>query len=288
MTKRKDQTPLLLKVIRWTYPKVETVFPFLAHRFFLTLFFTPLKYKAPEKEIKAASFAEKFRFKVAGKEVQGYAWGNSSKTVLVIHGWAGRATQFRRFIKPLMEAGYRVVGFDGPAHGMSEGKKTTIREFEEAIREIIKITGVPDAVIAHSFGGGAALFASMNGLPIRTLVNIASPTIGDEIINTYIHTIGASEKTFEFFTKEIQKRYGKPFTEFTALHAIQHLPQPINLLLVYDENDREVSMKHALALKEIYPAAELIRTKGLGHTRILKDNEVIRSVVTYIQRQASS
>lgn len=240
----------------------------------------------PEKEKRAETFAIKFSVEVAGKKVQCYAWG-SGKPVLVVHGWAGRATQFRRFIKPLTTAGYQVVGFDGPAHGNSEGKQTNIREFEEALLKIYEKIGVPAAIVAHSFGGGAVLFSAMNGLPVSKLVNIASPTIGDEIINTYLKAIRGSAITGDFFKKYMVKTYGKSFDEFTASYFIQHLPRPVKLLLVHDEDDKEVAIKHAEELIGLYPAARLIRTKGLGHTRILKDNEVIKACVTFVKTGAS-
>jgi pimeloyl-ACP methyl ester carboxylesterase len=284
MSNKRDKTPFPLKVVRWLYPKVERVIPILAHRYFLKLFFTPLHYGVPEKEKKAESFAEKFTLDVAGKTIQCYTWGKG-KPVLVMHGWGGRATQFRRFVKPLNAAGFQVVGFDGPAHGHSTGKRTSVLEFEETLKALYKKTGIPQAIIAHSFGGSAALFAAMNGLKINKLINIASPTIGDEIIHTYLKAINGSMATKDFFKKSIAKEYGKPFDEFTALYFIRHLPETINLLLIHDQNDKEVSLAHAEALVKVYPAARLIKTKGLGHTRILKDNDVIQQCVTFIKEE---
>lgn len=287
MSKKKDKTPPLLKLIRWGYPKVEAVFPSLAYRFFTTLFFTPLRYKATEKERKAETFGEKFVVTSAGKKIQCYRWGKSEKTVLVVHGWAGRATQFRRFVKPLIKAGYQVVGFDGPAHGQSEGKRTTIVEFEETLKKVYEKIGVPEAIIAHSFGGGAVLFAAKNGLPVKKIINIASPTIGDKIIDTYLRAIGGSEKTKMFFKKFVQQKYGKPFDSFTASHIIKEIDQPVEILLVHDEDDKEVSLDHPLELIRLHPSARLLQTKGLGHTRILKDNRVIQEIVTFVQEPAS-
>ncbi len=282
MSSRKDKTPLPLKIVRWLYPKVESVLPILAHRYFLKIFFSPLRYGVPEKEKKAETFAEKFSIEIAGKTIQCYTWGKGIP-VLLVHGWGGRATQFRRFIKPLTALGYQVVGFDGPAHGNSSGNRTSIIEFEETIKAIYKRVGDPKAIIAHSFGGGAVLFAAMNGLKINKLINIASPTIGDEIILTYLNAINGSMATKDFFKKYMLKEYGKPFDEFTALHFIRHLPAPINLLLIHDQNDKEVSLAHTEALVKVYPAARLLKTKGLGHTRILKDNGVIQQCVTFIK-----
>jgi esterase/lipase len=279
---KKDKTPPLLKVVRWIFPKLEVVAPFLAHRYFIKIFFSPLHYPVPDKEREIEKRAEKFEVFAAGKTIQCYSWGEGP-VILLVHGWAGRATQFRKFIEALMSMGYRVIGFDGPAHGNSTGKKTNILEFEEALKKIYESVGEPKAIIAHSFGGGAVLFAAMHGFPVKRLINIASPTIGDEIINTYLRAIRGSAKTGVFFKSYMQHKFGKSFDEFTSLYFIRHLKQEIELLLVQDEDDKEVILNHALELKKAHPEASLLITKGLGHTRILKDEAVIKACVTFIR-----
>lgn len=277
---------MLLKVIRWVFPRVERFAPSLAHRYFIKIFFTPLRYRVPEKEIKAETFSEMFTVAAAGKKIQCYKWG-TSKPVLVIHGWGGRAMQFRRFVKPLTAAGFSVVGFDGPGHGKSEGKQTNILEFEEAVRRICEKAGQPVAIIAHSFGGGVALFSVMKGLAVQKVINIASPVIGDEIINTYLKAINGSPATGEYFKRYMIKTYGKSFDEFTSSHFVKNLPGPVDVLLIHDEGDKEVILKHAEVLISLYPTARLIKTRGLGHTRILKDDLVIQQAVTFITKGTS-
>lgn len=284
---QKDKSPVLLKMVRWFFPKLEKFAPFLAHRYFIKIFFTPLKYPTPEKELRALSFAKNFQVAIAGKKIQCYQWGEHKRYVLLIHGWAGRSTQMRRFIKPLLQEEFSVIGFDGPAHGNSEGKETSIVEFEATLQEIVRQYGVPEATIAHSFGGVATLFAAMNGLPLKKVINIASPSIGDEVIKTYLRAINGSWKTGAFFKSYIQKTQGRSFDEFSSLYFVQHLPKAIDLLLVHDEHDKEVGIEHALELIKVYPNANLIKTKKLGHTRILKDDEVIRRCVTFIRDGAS-
>lgn len=281
---KKDKTPTLLKIVRWVFPKLEAIAPFLAHRYFVKIFFTPLKYQVPEKEKEILAKASLFTVTAAGLRIQCYSWG-SGPVILLLHGWAGRASQFRKFIEGFTGTGYRVVGFDGPAHGRSEGKKTNILEFEETLRKVYEEVGVPEGIIAHSFGGAAVLFAAMKGLRVKKLINVASPTIGDEIINTYLRAVNGSPETGRFFKNWMKARFGKTFDEFTSLHFVQHLEQEIGLLLVHDENDKEVFLDHALQLKKVYPKAELFVTKGLGHTRILKDEAVIRKCVTFIGAQ---
>ncbi len=279
---RTDKTPPLLKAIRWLFPKLEWISTRLAVAYFEKIFFTPLRYKTPYKEKELESSAT--FFDISWKlRIQGYEWGDSSKPyILVIHGWAGRSTQFRKFIPELIKGGYRVVGFDGPAHGRSEGRKTNLYDFEEVLKKIIGMKGVPVAVIAHSFGGGAALYAIMQGLPITKLVNIASPTIADEIVKSYLKAIGGSWKTGAAFKKLIHKKYGKPFEEFTAMHFIKEITD-LKLLLVHDADDKDVSIIQAEALIRAYPKGRLITTHGLGHNRILKDEKVISACLDFIR-----
>lgn len=266
---------------------MERMFPALANRLFAYLFFTPIGYPTPEKELKSENFAEKFLLTPDGMRIQCYRWGESSKTVLVVHGWAGRATQFRRFVKPFIQAGYQVVGFDGPAHGKSSGRSTHLNEFRTVIEALYQRFHTIEGIVAHSFGGVASLYAAAEGLPVRNLVTIASPTLADEIINTYLKALGGSEKTGQAFKAFVLRKYGKPFEEFSSLAFIKRVPPDFNLLLVHDENDREVSIDHPRALVEVLPRARLYQTSGLGHTRILRDNDVIREVVTFIRTHSS-
>ena len=256
----------------------------MAQYFFRLVFYVPMNYRVPEKEKEAEDLAKKFSIKVSGRKIRGFEWGSASDPyILVIHGWAGRATQFRKFIKPLNGSGFRLVGFDGPAHGKSQGTKTSILEFEQMLRQIIKELGEPSVIIAHSFGGAAALYAAMHGLPVNRLINIASPYIADEILKTYLRAIHGSWLSAEKFKEYVLKKTGKTFEEFTALFAIQHIPRSIDLFMVQDENDQDVLMIHAEALQKVYPAAKLLKTVGLGHTRILKDEKVIEACIGFIK-----
>ena len=285
--KKKNATPLPLRVIPRLFPWLERFAPWLVNRLFVYMFYTPFRYKRPEKELDAFNSAEKFSMLMDGKKIQCYSWG-SGPVVLLVHGWAGRGTQLRKFIEPLNRAGYRAFAMDGPAHGASDGKRTTPDEFGRAIMKIEEKVGGLSAIIAHSFGGVASLNAIAAGLPLKTLINIASPTIGEEIIKTYLQVLNGSEKTGEAFKQRVLKKTGKSFHEFTALALVKRVPADLNLLLVHDEGDKEVSIRHPQALLEQFPRGKLLQTKGLGHNRILKDEDVIRQVVTFIQHHSSN
>jgi len=278
----------MLKAMRWAYPRMERYMPWLAERVFRLVFYVPLKYRVPEKETEMAKSATWFTLQANGKQVQCYQWGKDERPyVLLVHGWAGRATQFRKFIPTLQEAGFRVIGFDGPAHGKSEGTRTSIMEFEQVLIQMVEKLGVPAGVVTHSFGGAAMLYAAMNGLVIPRLVNIASPSMEDEILKTYLRAINGSWVSAERFKQYVIRQTGKSFDQFTGLYAIQRLSRPIDLLVVQDEDDEEVLMVQAEALVKAYPAARLYKTRGLGHNRVLKDEGVIAATVDFIRNSVA-
>lgn len=272
-----------MRLVRWVFPKIELISTKLAVLYLEKIFFTPLKYKTPVKELETERAAVKGLLDCQGKKIQLYEWGSSAAPyVMVVHGWAGRATQFRKFVPVFNQAGVRVVGFDGPAHGKSEGKRTSIAEFETVMREIVKQKGVPLAIMAHSFGGGAALFAIRNGLPVTKLINIASPTISDEIIKSFLTAINGSWPTGLRFKEFIKVKFGRPFEDFTAMNIIRGITG-LNLMLIHDTEDKEVRIIQAQTLAKEYPPTKMLITNGLGHNRILKDDTVIQACLDFVR-----
>ena len=84
----------------------------------------------------------------------------------------------------LLEKGYMVISFDGPAHGKSEGKTTMMPDFLEAITEINQQFGPFEAAIGHSSVGMCLCYSFATDLNIKKLVKIgARDKISDAILN---------------------------------------------------------------------------------------------------------
>jgi fermentation-respiration switch protein FrsA (DUF1100 family) len=160
-------------------------------------------------------------------------------------------------------------------------------EFEQVFLRMVEELGTPAGIVTHSFGGAAILYAAMNGLVVPRLVNIASPSLEDEILKTYLRAINGSWVSAERFKQYVIRRTGKSFEQFTGLYAIQRLPRPIDLLVIQDEDDEEVLMVQAETLIKAYPRARLFTTRGLGHNRVLKDEGVITATVDFIRNSVA-
>jgi pimeloyl-ACP methyl ester carboxylesterase len=271
--------PMPLRILRTVYPVMEKVIPGIAFNIAFRLFYTPIRYKTPERELPLQESAKKFTTKINGKRTQFYSWGSEQNPLAIVaHGWMGRATQFYKLVDAFLKRNYHVVGFDGPAHGASAGRESNILEFAEAIGFISEKYGNIHCALGHSFGGVTILNAIEQGTPIDNVVLIATPTIASDIIKSFEEKINASPATGERFLKEVDRRYGIAFEYMSASEIIKRIELK-NLLLVHDENDRDVPIAHSRLMKELYPQAHTIFTEGLGHTRILRNDGVVKQIL---------
>jgi pimeloyl-ACP methyl ester carboxylesterase len=55
------------------------------------------------------------------------------------------------------------------------------------------------------------------------------------------------------------------------------------LLVMHDEQDRAVPVECGAILAEAWPGAELTKTQGLGHNRILRDPKAIADAVAFVR-----
>ncbi len=282
MKKKKSGEPALFPLVRKVFPVIESLIPSLAFRLFLFFFTRPLRHAATEKEREWEEKADKFTFNCKGIRIQGYSWGKGP-AVIVFHGWAGRATQFYKFIPIFNRAGYRVVGMDGPAHGKSEGRRTDIVHFSDAVFQLKQHVGDVVAVIGHSFGAVVGLYTNVMGLGINTQINIASPAIGDEVVDGALKRLNGTSKTGDRFKEWAIRERGKSFDEVSGVYLVSKLPAGFSLMVVHDENDRELSLKHPHAIAKAFPSAHLMITRGLGHNRIMKDERVIKASLDFVR-----
>lgn len=273
--------PFIFRLIHFLFPILEKIATPLANKLTVFAFFHPMRFKPPVKEEEAYDQAEKSEIISSNRKVQVYKWGDGTKKVLMTHGWSGRGTQFREFIKPFINSGYCIISYDGPAHGRSGGRKTNVTEFHDVIRQLEINYGPFICLIGHSFGGVANLYALTQGIKTRRMIMIATPTIADDIINESVNKLNGSHERAEYLKNYILKRFGIPFENVSVLKLIENV-HDLPVLLIHDLNDKEVSIVHPESLIAKYPLAKLIRTEGLGHIRILKNQDVINHCLEFI------
>ena len=218
-----------------------------------------------------------------GRAIATWTWGARSReapAVLLAHGWGGNAAQMRGFVFPLLSAGYRVVAFDQPAHGVSEGRLTGLPDFADVLARVAWQAGDVQGVIAHSLGGAAAALAIARGLPVRRAVIIGTSLDVGAYARRFARWHGMPERVREAMQAAIEERFGVRWSQLDVAKLAPRLAAPA--LVIHDRDDRAVPWTEATRLAHLWPQARLLLTRGLGHRRILDDESVARAAADFI------
>src|SRR5207237_6481194 len=139
------------------------LFPELAGAWAERLFLTPPRNGAAAAALDLID-ARSSLFEHKGRHIATWRWGSrDAPAVILAHGWGGYAAQMRAFVFPLLSAGYQVIAYDQPAHGVSEGRLTALPDFADLLAELAWHHGEARAFIGHSLGGAAGAQALAAG-----------------------------------------------------------------------------------------------------------------------------
>ena len=224
-----------------------------------------------------------------GVDVVVYEWGRGPRTVVLSHGWLGRASQFSALVRELVAEGYRVVAFDGPAHGDSAGRHMYLVDWLDIFAELQQRHGRFDAIVGHSFGGLAALVGVAGGVDAARVVTISTLADADELLRQFQRRLRLSGAVTARLRERFAARYfaGDP-DPFAWLSAVRRpLPAEMPLLALHDEGDRYVSFGESERVVSANPGARLVPTLGLGHNRILAADAVLDAVVEFVTADAA-
>lgn len=234
---------------------------------------------ATEKELLAS--AHRFRIDHEGQSLTAWSWGDGP-TIVGLHGWGGRGGQFASYAKPLVDQGYSVVLFDAPGHGESEGQLSSLPQFARALESVLRAVNGAHAVLAHSMGAAAAVLAASRGAPIDRLVLFGAPTSFTRYARNFQRSVGMSERLFVALQGRLEERFGIRWSELELDAIADRMRTPA--LFVHDEHDKEAKLKNVEPLVAKWSGAEMLRTSGLGHYRILRDAAVRDAVIAFLRR----
>jgi pimeloyl-ACP methyl ester carboxylesterase len=214
---------------------------------------------------------------VAGMKT--WSWGQGP-TILLVHGWNGRATQLGGFVEPLVARGFRVVAFDAFGHGDSPGASMSLPEMASCIRRIADKVGDVYGVIAHSMGGAATTIALADGLQIERAVFVSPPADPRQFLEIFSAALEITDEVRERLKERVERRVGVSMESMRANRIAPSMQVP--LLVIHDRDDKEVPVRSGQSIAEAWPGADLIITEGLGHQRILRAEPVTNVAVSFI------
>lgn len=213
-----------------------------------------------------------------GLEIITYRWGSNGPKILLSHGWNSKIADFRRMIDQLVAHGFVVEGVDMPAHGRSEGTRSALPEVRDILKAHWVKNGPYHAVVGYSFGGIAAGMVQSelpDQLQTKNLFILAAPPyvryFFEDIVKKELHL---SDKIYQIFCGLVEEVYGES-VDYFDLRTKQNELKNTDIHLVYDEDDQTVPFDKGKEMRAVFPDSYWVHTKGIGHYRIIAQQEVI-------------
>jgi pimeloyl-ACP methyl ester carboxylesterase len=261
------------------------------------LFTRPRRHRRPDHERSILDQGSRFTVPILRRapfwsgqpiDVAAWRWGEGP-TALLVHGWEGRGAQLGAFVEPLLEAGMAVVAFDAPGHGDSPGRRLFLSDMADCVGQLSEHIadqgGRVHAVIAHSFGSAATMLAHQRyGTDAPRNVFVSPAPIAARAITGFSERLALEAADQAALAVRLEAESGVSFGELSIERLVRE--RDAGLLVLHDEDDREVSIEQARVLASSWPSAQLVTTSGLGHRRILRDPAVIAEAVAYATRSA--
>ena len=233
------------------------------------LFTSPPKPNIRPKEDAFLQSAEIKNTTAAGKQIVEYHWGApGAPYVFLTYGWGYNAGRWRYFVPSLVEAGYRVIAYDPPGHGLAPKGRLHFVDNLNIIRSLIETYGQAEVLIGHSFGGACSVqsmdFLPQDLHPKRMVVMGSFSNARRSAFQVFRNALGLNQRLYDGFEQQIVKEAGdqiRPFNigPFTA--NLGHIPA----LIVHDPLDKVTPGNEALGYHAYWPGSVLYLPLGAKH-----------------------
>jgi pimeloyl-ACP methyl ester carboxylesterase len=164
--------------------------------------------------------------------------------------------------------------------------KSNMFEFGRAISCVANKIGDIYAVIGHSLGASAAVFAmagtgylSMYKFQTKKLILISTPVSVIRIIESYcrtMHSIFLMGK----LTQSLEDAFNFKANDYSLSTEIEFIKSKI--LMIHDHQDEVIPVNDVIDLKHKYKKLQLKLTDGYGHQQIIMSREVLNSIVIFL------
>lgn len=277
-------TPALRRRLQRIFGAVSRFSPRLAGRLALTLFLTPPRRVVEDVDVPVLARARRLRIPVGAAHVQGYVWGpDDGPLVLLLHGWGSHAARFGGFVDPLVQAGFRVLGFDAPAHGESPGRRSDMAKFREALERVHADIGPIESVVAHSLGAAATVWwvAERSPESVKSIALVGMPPDTAYMMDSFSALLGLGRDVRTHLASYFAQRLGESHERFSTRELAHRVGIPT--LVVHDREDDVAPFSHAELFTAALPRGAMLATAGLNHSGSLRDAATIQSIVEFVR-----
>lgn len=247
-------------------------------------FFSPARYEVKPAEQEILAWGNNYRLPFEDGELAVTTWGSAGPAVLLMHGWGGARAQMTGLVDALLFAGYRVVAYDQPGHGQSDGRMTNLLEIAPSLDVIAQKEGSFQAILAHSFGTLITSYALVerNFPPPARLVYFGAFNRLMDSLPRFQVLARLSDEVMEGLRAQIDENFGRDVLDAITNEALA--PRiDIPALLYHDLEDDVTPVEDSRAIARAWKRARLIETQGLNHRGALQSKAIHEEVVAFLK-----
>jgi pimeloyl-ACP methyl ester carboxylesterase len=247
-------------------------------------FFSPSRYDVKPVEQEIMERGNSYRIQFDDGELAVTTWGSSGPAVLLMHGWGGARAQMTGFVDPLLFAGYRVVAFDQPGHGESDGTTTNLLKIAPAMDLVAEHEGPFQAIIAHSFGTLITSYALVERgfpTPARLIYFGAFNRLMDSLPRFQI-LANLPDEIMDGFRTMLNQEFGRDLLESITNESLAPRIQ-IPTLMFHDVEDNVTPVEDSRAIARVWNQAQFVETEGLGHRGALQSKSIHEQALRFLK-----
>lgn len=209
-----------------------------------------------------------------------------NQSVIVAHGWTSESSFMTVFAEPIRRAGFRVVLFDQPAHGKSDGRHASLIDCAHALHEVAQALGPITHVVGHSMGCLAALLVGEGGPPMpnpidfQRYVLIACPNRFSVVTREFGEGLDLSDEAQRHYERRLERIAHRSIASFNGAGMLAATGRPA--LLLHARDDAEVEFRCSEEIAAACPKAALMPFERLGHRMILYATPAARASVAFL------
>lgn len=238
--------------------------------------------KMPTFEQKIADRAKKSTLDFNGVPIRIWQWGTSGPLILFVHGYNGRGTQVASLVEPLIASGFRVISYDAPAHGETPGRGSHFYKLSTTLTAVIEQYGPFHGIITHSIGGAALGVQEESAFKNARVVTVSIPKDFQMILEQSADKFSLPVSVQEKFVERLKNALGDN-AEFDMTVLNNSGKFGPKTLVIHDTDDVYFPPQSSEAFANSIPGSTFMKTRGLGHVKILRDDAVVNAITNFMK-----
>ncbi len=214
-------------------------------------------------------------------------------SIILLHGWGGNAEMMLPLALPFHRAGLQVLLLDARNHGRSDRHgHSSLPVFAEDLQTAIDWLKANHprqarrlAVLGHSVGAGAVLFAASQRKDIDAVIAVSPFAHPERVMRRTLAPLRLPDWLVKWILRYVERVIRHRFDEIAPINTLCLIDRPV--LLVHGDADRTVPLQDARDIIARCPAPQhrLLVIPGADHDSVEFIEQHAADLIRFLKEQ---